>query len=470
MACFLYFLPFAEQLFAQDLSDKWSLTRCFEYAEQNNVQLKQLQLQTQSALINEQQSRSDRLPNFNANASGLGNIGRSLDPYTNTFSTDATFATQFSLNSSVQLYNGGQRKNTVVQRGMELELTRLQSKESAYNLKLGILGAYLQILLSQAQVEVLKAQAKLTQDQLQRAQKLVQAGMIPAGDLLDIEAQIANDQFNQSNGQNAIQSAYLSLRQQLDYYEEPFEVEIPNIAAPSPAELQQRQPQMVLEQALQTQPSLRTIAQQGNIAAQRKKVAAGARYPIVTLNTSLNTTYASAAKQIESLTLPDAGSPTYYVTTGGDLVLSYQPTPVLSSTPFFTQIGDNFGGSISLNVVVPIFNNYRVRNTLSLAQINMDNNRLAQQNTQNALRRNIEQAFLDARAALERYNSAQANIVALENALNYTEKRYQLGAVSTFDFLNAKTRLATTRLQQEAARYEYYFRLKILDFYAGKPL
>ena len=135
---------------------------------------------------------------------------------TNQFSTDAIQYSSLSLNSNVVLYNGGIKRTQIKQSDLEYELAQLTQLEGINNLSLNILAAYLQILLSEEQLEVIKQQAKLTDKQLEQSQKLVKVGVIPEGDLLDIASQIANEDLTIVNSQNAIASAYLNLAQTLD--------------------------------------------------------------------------------------------------------------------------------------------------------------------------------------------------------------------------------------------------------------
>lgn len=447
-------------------AEVWSLEKCLTYAQQNNLQLKQLALQTQTAQINERQSRQDKLPNANGQLSTGLNLGRSIDPTTNSFSTQAIEAIQMSVNSSVILYNGGLLKNTIKQRGMELELAKLQSEESANNLELSIVGAYLQVLLSQAQVEVLDKQEQMTQDQRKRIEKLIEAGLLPAGDILDIDAQIAADKLNRVNGSNSIAAAFLNLRQMLAYYQ-PFDIEKPNYGEPNEADLQSRNPEISYQKALNVQPALKTTLLQTSVAEQRLKVIASNKLPVVSLNVNLSTSYSSLLQRLAS-EIPSGLIQAPLITESGESIFS--PTFNYEKTPIFNQLSSNLGSFLGVNVNIPIFNQHRILTNMALADINIQNSRIAQQQAQDRLRQNIEQAYLDARAALERYRSTNANIAALQKAMTYTEKRYNLGLVNSLDYLTARNRLATAELSLQSTKYDYFFRLKIIDYYEGKPI
>ncbi|HNL05976.1 MAG: TolC family protein [Chitinophagales bacterium] len=447
----------------------WSLQNCIDFATQNNLSRKQLSLNVKSAEINRKQSHDDRLPNVNGSLSYGVNFGRSIDPTTNTFETQVSQASQIGLNSAFTLYNGNRINLTQEQRQLQLELAKLQIDEYDYNLQLSVLGAYLQILLSQAQLEVLLNQAAMTQEQYDQMQKMVDVGNVPAGNLLDIEAQMANDRLNEVNAQNAVNAAYLALQQTLNYYE-PFQIVPPTQPMPALDAIDKMTAQEIYETASGLQPTNKVNDMQIQIAEKQLQIARTNLKPIVTLNASMNTRYSSLAKNYEVTGVDPTPVLAPYITENFDSIYTFNPVIKKSNIPIYEQWGDNFGGYVGVGMQVPIFNQYQVRNSMALAQIGIENARLTQQNNQNQLRQQIEQAYLNAKAAAERYKATQSNIAALEKNFNFIKKRYELGMANNLDFNNAKNNLIGAQLNLQAAQFEYIFRLKILDYYSGKSL
>ncbi|MBK9463104.1 MAG: TolC family protein [Sphingobacteriales bacterium] len=461
----LTLLLLSNTLVAQNIG----LQECLQYARQNNVQLKQLGLNTDIAKINEKQSHQTRLPNLNGSFSYGGNLGRTVDPTTNSFQTQASQASQINLTSSLVLYNGGQFKRTIEQRGLELELAHLQTDDFANNLDLSILGAYLQILLSEEQLSVLQRQADLTQQQYRQMQKLVNAGSVPGGNLLDINAQIANDQLNQVNGQNAIDLAYTNLRQLLNRYDT-FKIVRPTLPEPSANALSNYTPDEVYQNALSVQPSVKVAVLQTQIAEKRLAVTRTNQYPTVSLTGNFSTQYSSLAKQYGISGIEPTPILTNYFTQNFDSIYTFNPIISTKNIPVYKQWGDNLGGFLGLSAQFPIFNQYQVKNGISLAKLNIENTRLSQELTRNNIRQQIEQAYINAKGAAERYKATKANIEALKNNLSFVQKRYDLGLTNNLDYNTAKNNLTAAELNLESAKFDYFFRLKILDYYQGKPL
>ncbi len=425
---------------AKSEKEQWTLQECLDYAHENNIQVKRLGLNVESAESNLKQSEMARLPNANGSFSHSFNLGGNIDPLTNSFVSTSTQGQNFGISSNLTLFNGSILKNTIAQRDLQLSLAETNIDQATENLDFSILSAYLQILLNKEQLKVVEQQSELTLKNYEQSQKLVKAGVIPAGDLLDIEAQMARDQLNIVNAENRVANAYLSLAQSLDYYK-PIEVLTPDIPLPTSSELVNRNIDDIYNNALQNRPAIKIAELNTQIAEKTLAIAEGARLPSVFLNTGFNTRYSS-----------------------------YELPPILIRDPYGKQLVNNSGMGVSLFVSVPIFNRYQIKNGINQAQLNMKNQQFGRQAEANNIRRDIEQAYLDAKGAAKQYEVAQKNVEALKQSLNYAEKRYELGAVNTLDVFTAQNSLTSAELQLQSAKYEYFFRLKILDFYEGKGI
>lgn len=473
LTCLLLWGMLPLTIFAQQESDNkvWTLQNCMDYARQNNIQLKQLAVQTRNSALNQKQSKDNQLPSVNGSSTLGLNIGRAINPADNTVSTDATLLSNFNITGNYTIYNGGIIKNTIEQRNLEYQLAQLNVEEAVNNLNFNILTAYLQILLSEEQLNVLAKQAELTDQQYKQTNKLIKAGLLPKGDILNIEAQIANDDLNRVNGENSVATAYLSLSQALDLYEQ-LQIAKPQIDSISTQLINDLTAEMVYEDALNIQPQIKTTALQNLIAKQQLEVARGGLYPTVSLLARFGTDYASLSRDFENAEIIDVNRELNLAlqTESGEPIYSFSPTLNIPRTAFFKQIGNNFSTYIGINVNVPIFNQFRVKNTMQQAQLNIENSRLSQQVAQNNLRRTIEQALLDAKGAAQRYKTAARSATAFREALAFTQKRFKAGTITSLEYLTAQNSLTQAELNVQSAKYEYLLRLKILDFYRGKPL
>jgi len=131
---------------------------------------------------------------------------------------------------------------------------------------------------------------------------------------------------------------------------------------------------------------------------------------------------------------------------------------------------NNSSEYIGLSASIPIFNRFATRNNIRSARIGILTQELALVEAERNLRKEIEQAYYSADAAYEKYVSATKSLEAAREAFRYQEEKTAAGKSTIFDFNDAKTRMEKSESELVQAKFEFLFRSKILDFYAGRPL
>jgi outer membrane protein len=174
------------------------------------------------------------------------------------------------------------------------------------------------------------------------------------------------------------------------------------------------------------------------------RISEGARYPRLNLNAGLNTNYASSRKT------GTAVNPENY--------------------PFFEQIWDNLGQSFSLGLSIPIYSNRQIKSNIDRAKINAETIQLTEQNTKNALRKNVEQTYTDLKSAMKKYEATREQLAATELSYRNAEKKFNVGLINAIDFLIEKNNFTTALSNLIQAKYNFIFQQKILDFYLGKEI
>jgi outer membrane protein len=144
--------------------------------------------------------------------------------------------------------------------------------------------------------------------------------------------------------------------------------------------------------------------------------------------------------------------------------------PLTELTPFRDQMDQNFNRTFGFSLNIPLFNGLRSRNQVSLQKIALENARLQEQISKNQLRRDIQTAFFDARAAFERYNATLKSVQAFEESFSYMQDRFDAGVVNMLEYNTVKNQLLAAQSNLAQARYEFILRVKVLDFYQGKPI
>jgi outer membrane protein len=200
---FLTGILFLLSIFGATGQNTWSLQECIDYALENNIVIKQQGLNTQYNENLVSQAKSDMLPNLNAGASNNYSFGRSLNNdnvYENVNSTQVNGYAS----SNMTLFNGFILQNTIRQNKLNLEVAIQEMQKTKDDIILNIAASYLEILFAEELSQIAEDQIVVTKQQIDRTQKLVDAGSLARGALLEIEAQLAREELQQVNDRNRV--------------------------------------------------------------------------------------------------------------------------------------------------------------------------------------------------------------------------------------------------------------------------
>jgi outer membrane protein len=464
---FLIFLISLIPFYAVNAQKVWSLQNCIDYALANNIQIKQQQLSEQLAKITLNQSKIGLIPSVNGAASHAYNYGKTIDMYTNDFASSTVQSDNFYLSSNVTLFSGFQLLNTIKQNKIDLQASQFDLEKMMNDISLNLATAYLQILYNIEILNNAESQLDITNQQVKRTQKLYDAGTVAKGTLLTLEAQAATEELSVVNAQNSLDLSYLTLTQMLDLTTtDSFDIEIPKLElALESAEL--TAPDQIFAFAYAKQPEIKSAELKVRSNEIGLSIARGMRSPSLSLRFSYGTGYSGAS---DKYTSSFGGYEPSGFTSGGDTVYSPYFETTKEKIPFDDQIKDNVNKSISFNLSVPLFNGWQTNAAISKSKIAIQNAEYSLQTTKNTLYKTIQQAYADALAALNKYKSSRKSVEALKESFKYTEQKFDVGLVNTTDYNDAKNKLAESQSNLLQAKYEYVFRLKILDFYMGKPI
>ena len=281
-----------------------SLPDCIAYGLTNNLGLKLSELDVATQKINQEQARKARHPNLNAFISHNYNWGRSFDVFTNQPITQRVQSNNLQLSSNITLFNGFQLKNTIEQSGIDLEAASYDVDKARNDLMLSVGLSYIQILFNIENLKAAEETANSTKKQVDRTKKLVESGVLPASNLLDLEAQLATNELQVVTAENALLLSYLQLKQILQLNEDTaFEIVIPTLPDPDINAVLDN-PNDIYGTAVALMPEVRSADIKAKSSQIGVEIAKGRYYPTLTLAGNVNTFYSSAQKtKIESITL-----------------------------------------------------------------------------------------------------------------------------------------------------------------------
>jgi outer membrane protein len=418
---------------------EWSLEDCIKYAIDNNIQIKQQSIQTEVQKNSLDLAKFQLLPNLNGQASHSYSFGRALDQNTYQFFNQTLQSDYFYLGGSMPVFNGLQYYNSIRKNKYLVLASEQDLQDISNNVALNVALAYLQILLNKELVAANENQLNITLQQIEKTRKLVDAGSVAKGNLLEIEAQAAQEELSLITQKNQLETSVLILTQFLELKTPAgFEVVVPEINV-DPNTIVSGNIDDIYAIAEKNRPEIKSSELKLTASEYGLKMAKGGRSPIVSLNYSLNSryTYLSNVPGIQS---------------------------------FNSQIKNNKNSGVGVTLNIPILNGWQVNKNISNSKLNVETSKYALEGIQKQLYKNIQQAYTDAVAALKKFNVSLKAIASTEESFRYTEQKFNVGMVTSVDYNAAKTQLLKSQSDMAQAKYEFIFKTKVLDFYKGIPL
>lgn len=445
-----------------------TLEQCVSTALQNNLQVKQAQLALESSAATLKSAQANRLPNLNGFASHNYNWGQRIDPFTNQFANTRVQSNSFGLSSDVTLFNGFQNEQNIKAQmaGMQASVFDLEANKN--DMALSVSSAFLSVLLADELIEAAEQQVRISEQQLDRVRKMVQAGSTNIGAQYDLEAQLARDQSTLTQRENDHSLALLQLKQMMLLPADESLTLVKPRELEADGSMQLENSATVYGYAEGTMPEIKRAQYSLMSWEHQMESAKGNRYPTLSLSGSIGTGYSGLRTEVESYTY--TGDQEVGFTQGGEVVYTQLFDPTLVKVPFATQLSDNFNQFLGLSLSVPIYNRGNVNNSVQQARVNQTIAELQLEQEKQGLRQRIESARADAVAARELYKSNQQAVTSAEKAFEFATARFEAGALNVTEFNTSKNNLQIAQAQLSRAKYDFVFKTKVLDFYMGKPL
>ncbi len=429
--------------FAQ--TKRMTLQECVEYALENNITIKQFELDLESAELGELEGLGQFLPRLNGSMGLNESKGFGIDPRTNTANPSlVVLQGNFNLSVGYTLFDGLRN----IRRAQRAEINTISNQYRLANLKddirLNVANAYLNVISSKESLKVAQAQFAVTEQDFKRTRELVELGVVPNGDLLEIEATAANQEQSIVNAEARVILSRINLAQLLqitDY--ENFDIADESFDVPSSTILD-KSPKQIFTKAMSFRNDIKLAETSVILSEQDLKIAKGAALP--TLNAFMNyNTFASDRFQLDET---------------GNLV----------RPDLIAQLEGNDGISYGLSLNIPIFNAFSTTNSIERAALNVKRSELQYEQTKLDLESAVNQAYNDVKTFAKAYEAAQKSLDARRLAYQYAKERFEVGLMNSFDFSQAQARLDNAEATVIRTKYDYIFRLKILEFYFGIPM
>lgn len=418
---------------------QWSLRDCCEYAVANSITVKQKEKAVEKQGYSLSTARNSRLPNLSGTASQNFSFGRGLTE-DNIYANTNTSNTSLQLQTAVPIFTGFQIPENIKLNRLNLEAATADLEKAKDDIRMEVAKAYVQILYDQEISAVAHRQVGIDSLQVVRLQAFVQNGRASEAELSRQKATMASSQLTATQADNNTRLAILTLTQLLELttpegfqIATPTEEEMLHIA-----DLSLTLPDQVYNEALSVKPEIHAQELRLKGSEHSINIARAGHYPKLNFSAGLGTNY--------------------YTTSG------------FPSNSFGDQIKNNFSQFIGLNLSIPIFDRFSVRNNIRSAKVDRENQRLTLDNTKKKLYKEIQQVYYNALNAQAKENSSRQAVASSKDAFELTQAKYENGKANITEFNEAKNTYMKSESDLVQARYEHLYQRALLEFYRGKEL
>jgi outer membrane protein len=448
----------------------FTLKQAVDTALKNNLELKQTELQMESAGIDWRQAKTNLLPNLNGFVNHGINQGRSIDPFTNGYIDQRVNYANYGLASGMTVFGGLSLQNSIRQTSLSYEASKMDVQQQKDNLTLDIILAYLQVMSNEDLLTQANSQVGVSRQQVARLEKMNREGAIAPSLLSNLQGELAGNELTLVNNQNRLATSRLNLFQLMNV---PYDssIKFERISADAFTTQYDASANDIYQTALENLAMVKAANLRRQSAQKGVQVAKGQLYPNLSLNGNVNTNYSSVATQNTFLNNSEVENGSYVVVDGVKTpVITTQPNFKTDKINYNKQLNNNLYTTVSLDLRVPLFNNFSQRNRIKKAALQLKNTDYVAEATKIQLRQTIEQAYANMTAAKNSYDALTRQVEAFALSFRIAEVRFNAGVETVIDYVIAKNNYDRANSNLIIARYDYLLRTKILDYYRGRAL
>lgn len=404
-----------------------------QIALERNTSLQRAENSAELAEISVQAERMQFYPNLRFSLGSSQSYGRTFSMDEGRILNTSNQSLNAGIQSSVTIFDGFGNVSSLRQARLSLEATGHDLARARQTVVVTVIQNYLAMIEAQEQLLVQRENLQAQERQESEVQAYVNAGARSIADLYQQQASVAQARAAVVQAESTYELSQVDLIQTLQL--DPtgvYDFEIPELGEALP-ESESYDLESLLEQAFAGRPDLQATEIRLSAAEQGIRAARAASLPTLSLSGSYNTGYAST-----------------------------------SPFNFLDQLDQRRGGSLSLNLSVPLFDRFSTRQSTQRAQIEVENARLDLEQQRQDVALQVRRAFLDFRAAQEQLRATEAQLQAAELALEATQSRYQVGSASLLELTQARASQVNAASQLVRARYSALFQERLIAYYLGR--
>jgi len=409
----------------------WTVDSCIAYAIAHSNDLGRARIEQRQSSYDEKTAKLDLLPTVYGQVSGQYAWGRNIDPETNTYNTITTFNNYYTLEASLDVFDGGQTLNAFKRAKNAREQSATAYQKAADDKAINVMTKFVDAVYNAKSVALAEEKLADSRALLHKTQRLFEMGEKSRPDVVQMESQVKEDEYNLLHQQNQARLTLLALKSEMHY---PMADTLALAAAPQSVE------------AVQVNNINRCINPTVQLAEQK-------------------------ATDLKYAWLIERGNLLPKLTLGGGVQTSYYRnlTQGSAAASFGSQFHNNMGEYVYMTLSIPLFTPSRWRSA-----------RRAKSEWQKAVldaddaRRKLQDDIVQAEADRDGYGQEVAQMEAKVNsdslAYHLSSRKYEEGMLSTFDLHTAAQTLLESRIKLLQTQLLYGLKQRLVEYYNGKPL
>lgn len=419
-------------------AQSWSLDACMKYATEHATEVKREVVNARQRKQDYQHAVAGFLPTVSGGVQGQYAWGRNIDPETNTYNNVTTFNNYYQLYAELNVFDGFATINALKQAKLSRDYSATAMQKIQDDRAIDVMQKYVDAAYAEASIQIASEKLNESKRMLAKMQRLYELGEKGRPDVVQMESQVAEDEYNLTHQENVAKQSLLALKSAMNFpVDEELKLELNSENKEAPASGANYE--TVYQGFQHISPDLKSAEYEVERARYDYKIAKGRLLPSLSLGGGISTNY---YKNLSQKGQYDG---------------------------FASQFRNNRGEYLALTLSIPIYNSDRwhsvkkARNDWQLAQVNLEE-------TRRKLHDQIAQAVMDAEGYAKELHQMQKKVASDSLAYHMSSRKFEEGMLSTFDLHTAAQTLLESRIKELQMQMLLIIKQRLVGYYQGENL
>ena len=419
-------------------AQSWSLDDCMKYAVEHATEVKREVVNARQRKLDYQHAVAGFLPTVSGGVQGQYAWGRNIDPETNTYNNVTTFNNYYQLYAELNVFDGFATINALKQAKLSRDYSATAMQKIQDDRAIDVMQKYVDAAYAEASILIASEKLNESKRMLAKMKRLYELGEKGRPDVVQMESQVAEDEYNLTHQENVAKQSLLALKSAMNFPvdgELKLELKSENKEAPASG----ANYETIYQGFQHISPDLKSAEYEVERARYDYKIAKGRLLPSLSLGGGISTNY---YKNLSQKGQYDG---------------------------FASQFRNNQGEYLALTLSIPIYNSDRchsvkkARNDWQLAQVNLEE-------TRRKLHDQIAQAVMDAEGYAKELHQMQKKVASDSLAYHMSSRKFEEGMLSTFDLHTAAQTLLESRVKELQMQMLLIIKQRLVAYYQGENL